>query len=219
MKKLFLSALISASIAQSAAAFSLTGTWTLDLSTGIPVVINQKEDNTFEGYCNYSEAMLAVLGSNATFGEKCLYGTVNPTTQTFTGKVLVYDAISYKEKCPTQSAQWTNWVDIVAGYKPITNALVGIRKTFAIKDDCSQVEDANIRTITYAAPNHCVAVYGILGETGLLSIPCLDVTIPSPTGDQRSKYSVGLEQQNIKDFTFNLNLNTIQKQENFQMNR
>lgn len=218
MKKLFLSALIGASVAQPAAAFNLTGMW--NLSAGVSVSITQNSDNTFEGYCYYPDTVLTALGNNATNGEKCIYGTVDLSKQTLVGKVLVFDTISYKEKCPTQSPQWTMWADLMAGYQLHANALVGIRKTFTVKDDCSQVEDGNIRTITYAAPNHCVAVYGAAaGEAGDLFIPCLEVIVSSPTGEQRPKYSVDLKQQNAKDFTFNLNLDTIRKQENFQMNR
>jgi len=55
MKKLLLSAVISASVAQSAAAvqpvvrFDLTGMWTLTM--GVQVAIVHKADNTFEGTC------------------------------------------------------------------------------------------------------------------------------------------------------------------------
>lgn len=216
MKKLFSSALISASIAQPAmAVFDLSGTW--NLSAGVSVSITQKADNTFEGYCYYPEAVLTALKNNATNGEKCVYGTVDPTQQTLVGKVLVFDTISDKEKCPTQSAQWTKWADLMAGYQMHANALVGVRKIFTVKEDCSQVESGNIKTITYAAPNPCVAFYAaVAGEAGLLSIPCLDVMV---SGQKLSKYSVALEQQNAKDFTFNLNLDTIQKRDTFQVDR
>jgi opacity protein-like surface antigen len=226
MKKLLLSALISASVAQSAAAvqpvvrFNLTGMWTLDLGIGAQVSITQNADNTFEGYCYYPKEWISSLGNNITTGEKCVYGTVDPDKQSLVGKVLVYDAIPYKEKCPTQAAQWTNWVDISAGYKVIANAIVGVRNAFVIKDDCSQVENAGIRTITYAAPNHCIASYvAMAGEAGDLRIPCLEVRLYSPTGEQQtSNYSVDLKQQNPTAFTFDLNLDTIQKRDKFQMN-
>jgi len=224
MKKLLLSALIGASVAQSAAAvqpvvrFDLTGMWTLTM--GVQVAIVHKADNTFEGTCYYPEAVISALGNNATNGEKCVYGTVDPDKQTLVGKVLVFDTISSKEKCPTQSPTWTNWADLMMGYQAHANALVGIRRIFTIKDDCSQVVDPNIKTITYAGRNQCVASYvASAGEAGDLRIPCLEVRLYSPTGEQQStNYSVDLKQQKPTAFTFDLNLDTIQKRDNFQMN-
>jgi hypothetical protein len=217
MKKLLLSAVMSALVAQPAAALNLTGMW--NLSAGVEVAITQQPDNTFEGMCFYPEAVITALGNNAINGEKCVYGTVDPAKLTVTGKVLVFDTISYKEKCPTQTSQW---VDLMMGYQAHANALVGIRKTLTVKDDCSSTEDPNIRTITYAAPNHCIASYvAMAGEAGDLRIPCLTVhMLSSSYGEQTtSNYSVDLKQQKPTAFTFDLNLETVQPRENFQINR
>jgi hypothetical protein len=219
MKKLLLSAAMSALVAQPAmAAFDLTGMW--NLSAGVQVSITQQPDNTFEGTCFYPAAVISALGNNPINGEKCVYGTVDPVNQTVAGKVLVFDTLSYKEKCPTQSATWTKWADLMAGYQAYANALVGIRKTFTVKEDCSQVEDTNIRTITYAAPNACIANYVTTeGEAGYLTIPCLNVRVESRTGEQRSSYRVDLKQQTPAAFTFDLILDSVQKRDSFQINR
>jgi len=217
VKKLLLSAVMSALVAQPAAALNLTGMW--NLTAGIQVAITQQPDNTFEGMCFYPEAVITALGNNAINGEKCVYGTVDPANQTLVGKVLVFDTVFMKEKCPTQSATWTKWADLIAGYVVHANALVGIRKTLTVKDDCSQVEDG-IKTMTYAAPNHCIASYvAAAGEAGDLRIPCLNVRVVSPSGEQTANYSVDLKQQKPSAFTFDLNHDSIQNRDNFQMNR
>ncbi len=215
MKKLLLSAVISASVAQPAAALDLTGMW--NLSAGIQVAITQKPDNTFEGMCFYPAAVITALGNVAINGEKCVYGTVDHAKLTATGKVLVFDTLSYKEKCPTQTSQW---VDLMIGYQAYANALVGIRKVLIVKDDCS-LDDTSSKTITYAAPNHCIANYVTMaGEAGDLKIPCLNVRVVSSSGEQTtSNYNVDLKQQKPTAFTFDLNLESVQPLENFQINR